>query len=87
MALLKYLCNHSLSFACKSQSFVNHINVFQSVQRAGKCLHFISDFSFEEIGALLSALEIRGLSLVIKVESSDEIHEIYEHIMEFCSKK
>jgi len=64
----------------------NRIGILQSIQRAGKCLHFVADLNLEEIDALLNALELRGLSLALMVESEEKALAFYEHICEVSAK-
>ena len=63
------------------------IGMLQSIQKAGKCLHFGSDLSIDEVDALLEALDLRGLSLVVRVADADEANSLYDYICEICSKK
>ena len=65
----------------------DRIGVLQSIQRAGKCLHYGSDLSGQEIDALLDALEFRGLSLILRVQSEAEAMDLYEHICKVCAEK
>ena len=65
----------------------DRISVLQSIQRAGKCLHFISDLTHYEIAELLDALELRGLSLTIRAQSNAEAMAVYEQICVTCDKK
>ena len=64
----------------------DRIGVLQSIQRAGKCLHFGSDLSIDEIDALLDALDMRGLSLTVRVRNEDDAMALYEHICAVCAK-
>ena len=65
----------------------NCIGILQSIQNAGKCLHYCADLSMDEVRALLDALDTRGLSLNIRVESADEAGAYYEDICAICAKK
>ncbi|MCL2058130.1 MAG: hypothetical protein FWH01_03590 [Oscillospiraceae bacterium] len=47
----------------------NCIDIFRSVQEAGKCLLITADLTYGEIAALIDALDIRGLYLSITLDA------------------
>ena len=65
----------------------NCLDVYKSVQDAGKCLLINGDFSYDEIAALIGALDIRGLYLSVTLTGDDSPERMHEFICEKCEKK
>ena len=65
----------------------NRIEIYQSVQKAGKCLLISADLSYDEVAALLDALDVRGLYLSLTLEDNDSPERMYDFICERCANK
>jgi len=65
----------------------NCLEIYKSVQKAGKCLLVAADLSYDEVSALIDALDIRGLYLSITLADGDSPERMYEHILNACAKK
>jgi len=65
----------------------NCLDVYRSVQEAGKCLLVSADLSDDEVAALINALDIRGLYLMITLADGDTPERMYDFICGACAKK
>jgi len=65
----------------------NCLDVYKSVQEAGKCLLVSADLSYDEVAALIETLDVRGLYLMITLDDSDTPARMYDFICEACAKK
>jgi len=65
----------------------NRIDVYKSVQEAGKCMLLTADLTDGEIEALIEALDLRGLFFIVMLAENDSPERMYDFICETCAKK
>jgi len=65
----------------------NRLEVFEKIQKSGKCLYIGGDFSLDEIDALITTLDISGLAFSIMLDKEASAQQYFDFICEKCQNK